>query len=179
MKERVIIEGEFGIYHMFISALKSTILPLYENDKKTEENKFMGNVIQKQDVPENWFELIDNVVDEYSIIGEDFKEAYRARVMRENEFAYKGYSFSRMGEIHVHYENGARRIILQGCSVKQMFLFLQILREPLKIFNNEQQADYKKADTAKMIYGDKFMKWDGEKLVKIEKEQNNGNKRKN
>ena len=142
MKERVIIEGEFGTYHMFISALKSTILPLYENDKKTEENKFMGNVIQKQDVPENWFELIDIVVDEYSIMGEDFKEAYRTKVMRENEFAYRGYSFSRMGEIHIHYENGARRIILQGCSVKQMFWFLQILREPLKICNNEQQADY-------------------------------------
>lgn len=168
MKERVIIEGEFGVYHMLISVLESTILPLYENDKKTEENKFMGNVIQKQCVPENWFELVDNVIDEYNILGEDFKEAYRVRVMRENEFAYKGYSFSRMGEIHVHYENGARGIILQGCSVKQMFLFLQILREPLKIFNNKQQADYKKTDTAKRIYGDKFMKWDGEKLVKME-----------
>jgi len=168
MKERVVIEGEFGLYYRFISVLKSTNLPLYENDEKQKENKFMGNVIQKQCVPENWFELVDNVVDEYNILGEDFKEAYRVRVMRENEFAYKGYSFSRMGEIHVHYENGARRIILQGCSVKQMFLFLQILREPLKIFDNEQQADYKKTDTAKMIYGDKFMKWDGKKLVKME-----------
>ena len=168
MKERVIIEGEFGLYHKFISVLKSIILPLYENDEKQKENKFMGNVIQKQCVPENWFELVDNVIDEHDVLGDDFKEACRARVMRENEFAYKGYSFSRMGEIHVHYENGARRIILQGCSVKQMFLFLQILREPLKIFNNEQQADCKKADTVKMIYGDKFMKWDGKKLVKME-----------
>lgn len=169
MKERVIIEGEFGLYYKFISVLKSITLPLYKNDEKQKENKFMGNVIQKQCVPENWFELVDNVIDEYNILGEDFKEAYRVRVMRENEFAYKGYSFSRMGEIHVHYENGTRRIILQGCSVKQMFLFLQILREPLKIFDNEQQADYKKTDTVKMIYGDKFMKWDGKKLVKMEK----------
>lgn len=77
--------------------------------------------------PENWADLIGIVIDEIKFCEED-EEIYMEKFIRENEFSYMGFNFSRKGEIHQHLLGGKRVSVLSGCSIKQMFLFLQILK---------------------------------------------------